>query len=742
MPMEEVLAKVRGAFEEQKNYFDEYQNELSVRSLRFIKGTSIAVAFVYLVFQIISLVIHRSLDFRLIYLVPTTGIISMWPVSILLFQKGKKRSVSKYIPAIMQVMLMTFIAFVDTVPYPQLSAIYMPLALAIAPLLFFLPFREELCINAAEYVLFILLVQCMKEPVCVEHDFFQATIGFAFSIIAQIFVLNIRFSETESLAKLRQEQQSRQQLEQAKKEVERAYRIAEQANHAKTRFLNNVSHDIRTPMNAILGFTALALRHSGQTECVDDYLHKIQASGNQLLSLINDVLDMSRIESGRMDIKYGECSIPGVLHDLRNIMYAEIKNKNQDLVIDAEDVVNEMVICDKVRLNQVLMNCMSNAVKYTPPGGKITLRVIQKKDAPEGYADYIFKVCDTGVGMSPSYMEHLFEPFTREETHLVHQTPGTGLGMSIVKNIVDLMHGQITVESEEGKGSTFTISFRFQLGQENAHTYRTEEWIGKRALVADDDAASCLNLCKMFKLLGMRTEWTTMGKEAVVRSTAALEESDPFEFYVIDWLMPDMNGVETVRRIRKRVGDNARIILLTAYDWSDIEQEARQAGVDQFCDKPVFLSELYSLLSTEETAKEQTEDEKEEYDRVFRGWHVLLVDDVEINREIAQTILNDAGVCVTCCCNGKEAVDYLQQKDREDIDIVFMDVMMPVMDGYEATRRIRQLSDPKASQLPIVAITANAFEEDRQAALDAGMNEHISKPFSIQKLYAVIKKFS
>ena len=519
--------------------------------------------------------------------------------------------------------------------------------------------------------------------------------------------------------------------EQKEKEIEyqqtlrEAYEIAERANQAKTTFLNNMSHDIRTPMNAIIGFTSLAATHLEDPERLKGYLSKIMVSSNHLLSLINDVLDMSRIESGKVKIEENECSIPIVMHDLRNILQSDIKAKRLDFFIDTVDVVNEDVICDKLRLNQVLLNCMSNAMKYTRPGGTVGIRIIQKENSPEGFADYDFVVRDTGIGMSEEFTAHIFEPFTREENSTISRIPGTGLGMAITKNIVDMMGGSIRVKSKIGEGTERGV---------------IRELNGFRALVADDSMDSCVSVEKMLRTIGLRPEWTTSGKEAVFRAKYATQQNDPFQVYIIDWLMPDMNGIEVVRRIRSEIGEQVPIIILTAYDWSDIEEEAREAGVTAFCAKPLFLSELYDVLqsaSQAQSAMKVPTFYKEEFD----GKKILLVEDVELNREIAETILTEAGFQVYSVENGRQAVEYMATAEPDFVDVVLMDVQMPEMDGYEATRRIRRLENQEIASKPIIAMTANAFEEDVQEALKAGMNDHMAKPIRIETLYALMRKY-
>lgn len=522
--------------------------------------------------------------------------------------------------------------------------------------------------------------------------------------------------------------------------LKEAYQLAERANQAKTTFLNNMSHDIRTPMNAIIGFTSLAATHINEKERLKDYLSKIMTSSNHLLSLINDVLDMSRIESGKVKIEESPCSIPVVMHDLRNILQTDIKAKRLDFFIDTVDVVDENVICDKLRLNQILLNCMSNAMKYTKTGGTVGLRIIQKGHSAEGFADYDFVVKDNGIGMNKEFAEHIFEPFTREETSTVSRIPGTGLGMAITKNIVDMMGGTIKVKSELGVGSEFTISLRFKTTQQNGKRGVIKELNGFRALVADDSMDSCASVEKMLRTIGLRPEWTTSGKEAIFRARYAAQENDPFQVYIIDWLMPDMNGIEVVRRIRMEIGDEVPIIILTAYDWADIEQEAREAGVTAFCAKPLFVSELYDVLQNA-SRPVKTKDKTILEVEAFKGKEILLVEDVELNREIAETILTEAGFHVNSVEDGKQAVDYMESEKGDMIDLILMDVMMPVMDGYEATQKIRQLEDKTKADIPIIAMTANAFEEDAKAAIEAGMNAHMAKPIRIESLYEIIEQY-
>ncbi len=513
---------------------------------------------------------------------------------------------------------------------------------------------------------------------------------------------------------------------------------AQYANKAKTTFLNNMSHDIRTPMNAIIGFTSLAATHLDNKEQIRDYLGKIMTSGNHLLSLINDVLDMSRIESGKVKIEEKEASLPEIIHDLKTIVQSDVKAKQLEFFVDTLDVTNETIICDKLRLNQVLLNILSNAMKYTKPGGMVSFRVIQTNEAPEGYASYKFVIKDSGIGMSREFLKHVFEPFEREQTSTVSGIQGTGLGLAITKNIVDMMGGTITVDSEEGKGSEFTVTFSFRITNRPIESQRLEQLENLRALVVDDDVNTCISVSKMLTTIGMRPDWTTLGKEAIVRTKFALEQNEPYSAYIIDWLMPDMNGIELVRRLRKVIGDLTPVIILTAYDWSDIEKEAKEAGVTAFCSKPLFLSELRSVLAAPYVEKESTE-ETEESESRFDGKKLLLVEDNELNLEIAQTILEAAGFIIDTADDGSVAVEKIKNMPADAYDLILMDVQMPIMNGYQATRAIRALEDPVKAAIPIVAMTANAFEEDKKEAIDSGMNGFAAKPIDIEKLMKTLE---
>nr|WP_325211826.1 response regulator [uncultured Oscillibacter sp.] len=521
--------------------------------------------------------------------------------------------------------------------------------------------------------------------------------------------------------------------------LEDALAQANRASKAKSVFLSNMSHDIRTPMNAIIGFTALATTHIDNREQVEEYLKKIMTSGNHLLSLINDVLDMSRIESGKMYLDEKPCSLPDILHGLRSIVQADVHAKQLELYMDAVDVLHEDILCDRLRLNQILLNLLGNSIKYTPAGGIVSLRVKEKPAAPAGHAAYEFSVRDTGIGMSEEFVSHIFEPFERERNSTTSGIQGTGLGMAITRNIVEMMNGSIHVKSRQGAGTEFTVDLTFRLCSDEKQPTTIPELTGCRALVVDDDFNTCDSVSCMLQQIGLRAEWTLSGKEAVLRTRQSVMRRDHYSVYVIDWLLPDMNGIEVTRRIRKECGEDVPIIVLTAYDWADIEEEAKEAGVTAFCGKPLFLSELRDCLLSVVEKEELPEEEGEREALPLDLGRILLVEDNELNQEIAQAILEEAGFTVEIAENGQIALNMFKQSEPGYYQMILMDVQMPVMNGYEATRAIRALEDPALNSIPILAMTANAFEEDKQAALLCGMNGHISKPIDIAKLLETLE---
>ena len=523
-----------------------------------------------------------------------------------------------------------------------------------------------------------------------------------------------------------------------KKILEEALAAAQQANKAKTTFLNSMSHDIRTPMNAIIGFTALAQTHLDSPEQVEDYLGKISTSSTHLLSLINDILDMSRIESGTVKLDEKPLHIPDLLHDLRAMIQGLINSKNQNLYIDTQDVAHEDVITDKLRLNQVLINIVGNAIKFTQPGGDVIIRLIEKPCSIKHHTTYEFSVKDNGIGMSEEFQEHIFDTFSREYSSTVSGEQGTGLGMAITKNIVEMMGGEIKVQSVEGRGSIFTVTLSLRLANEPVVNEPIPELLGARALVVDDDLNTCLSVSKMLRDIKMRPDWTASGKEAIVRAQDAAEMKDEYQVYIIDYLMPDMNGIETVRRIRKVISEEVPIIVLTAYDWADFEIEAREAGVTAFVSKPIFMSELREVLTTPAISESMAQAESQPEPANYSGKHVLLAEDNELNREIAVAILEETGMEIDTVNDGDEAVSTIMEAPEGTYDLVLMDIQMPRMDGYTATREIRTLPNNEKANIPIVAMTANAFDEDRKKALACGMNGHIIKPISIDAIAEVL----
>ncbi len=516
---------------------------------------------------------------------------------------------------------------------------------------------------------------------------------------------------------------------------------AESANRAKSTFLSNMSHDIRTPMNAIIGFTTLALSNIDDTDRVKDYLAKTLASSNHLLSLINDVLDMSRIESGKIHLEEVEVNLSDVLHDLKTIVSGQIYAKQLELYMDVMDVTDEDVYCDKTRLNQILLNLLSNAIKFTPAGGTVSVRVRQLAGKVHGCGQYEFRIKDNGIGMSQEFAQKIFEPFERERTSTVSRIQGTGLGMAITKNIVDMMGGTIEVQTAQGKGTEFTVCVPMRAQTEQRPVEKITELEGLKALVVDDDFNTCDSVTKMLVKVGMRAEWTLSGKEAVLRARQSIEMSDVYHAYIIDWRLPDMNGIEVTRQIRS-LHDDTPIIILTAYDWSDIEVEAKAAGVTAFCSKPMFMSDLRETLMSAlgQKSADAVQGLLPEKNADFKGKHILLVEDNELNREIAQEILREYGFLVDSAENGAVAVEKVSTAAPGSYDLVLMDVQMPIMDGYTATRKIRALDDPARAKLPILAMTANAFDEDRRNALESGMNGFLSKPIVIDDLVQELHK--
>ena len=519
-----------------------------------------------------------------------------------------------------------------------------------------------------------------------------------------------------------------------------AVSAAETANRAKSTFLSNMSHDIRTPMNAIIGFTTLAVSNIENQEKVRDYLGKILASSNHLLSLINDILDMSRIESGKIHLEETKVNLSDLLHDLKTIISGQIHAKQLELYMDAMDVTDEDIYCDKTRLNQVLLNLLSNAIKFTPAGGTVSVRLRQFPSTQKDCAQYEIRVKDNGIGMSQEFAQKIFDPFERERTSTVSKIQGTGLGMAISKNIVNMMGGTIEIKTQKNKGTEFIIRLMFRIQSEKHRVEKITELEGLKALVVDDDFNTCDSVTKMLVKVGMRSEWTLSGKEAVLRAKQSIELGDAFHAYIIDWRLPDMNGIEVTRQIRS-LGDDTPIIILTAYDWSEIEVEAKAAGVTAFCAKPMFMSDLRETLMTAlgQKKEQNNDDVLPEADFNFKNKHILLVEDNELNSEIATEILTEYGFIVDTAENGAEALEKVSTSKPGTYDLVLMDVQMPVMNGYEATKCIRKLKDPALANISILAMTANAFDEYRKKALESGMDGFLSKPIVIKELVQALK---
>ena len=565
------------------------------------------------------------------------------------------------------------------------------------------------------------------EDICVRQSFLMTRDYDTDDIVVMVVTKDI----TELVRKQREETLALQD----------ALMQAQHANRSKTTFLSNMSHDIRTPMNAIIGFTTIAVSHIDNKEQVKDCLQKVLSSSNHLLSLINDILDMSRIESGKVQIKEQECNLAELIHNLVNIIQPQVKAKQLKLSIDTYDVENEDIIADPLKLNQVFINLLSNAVKYTPADGSISFRIMQKKTERTGYGEYVFIVKDNGIGMSQEFVKHIFEPFERETTVTRSGIQGTGLGMTITKNIVEMMNGTISVESETGKGSTFTVEFSLKLQDVESDAERIGELSGLRVLVVDDDFNICDSVSRMLMQFGMRPEWTTSGEDAASRTKLALDEQDPYHTYIIDWQMPGLSGVDTARKIRSIVGADVPVIIMTAYDWSDIEEEAHKVGVTTFCPKPLFMSNLKSaLLSSHHSGRKEEETPVWTLED-FEGKRVLLVEDIEMNREIAEMILTESGFVVETAPDGTDAVAMVKESNEYYYDVILMDIQMPIMNGYEATRTIRALPRKDVNTLPIIAMTANALEEDKETAIKNGMNAHIAKPLDMEAFMDVLRQF-
>ncbi|MCI8474960.1 MAG: response regulator [Oscillospiraceae bacterium] len=524
------------------------------------------------------------------------------------------------------------------------------------------------------------------------------------------------------------DQETRREMEK-KSLLENALAQANRANEAKSIFLSNMSHDIRTPMNAIIGFTTLASSHMDNREQVELYLKKIMASGNHLLSLINDVLDMSHIESGKIQLEEKRYSLPEILQDLRTMVQGDAQAKGLELHIDRADIRNEDIYCDRLRLNQVFLNLLSNAIKYTNPGGSIHILVSERPAAVQGYANYEFQVRDTGIGMSQEFLGRIFDPFERERNSTISGIQGTGLGMAITKNIVDMMGGSITVESRQAEGTLVTVSFPFRIDADET-LLPLPEWENKRILVAAEQGEDILQVLRRLKISG-----EALPPEEVLRRLNEGGEAAVYHAYLVDWPCP--YGTDILRAIRSHRGESAPAVVLSEADWADIEAETRQAGAAGYCGKPLFLSQLRSCLASlsgEGNAEEEQAPERPP----LRSGRILLTEDNLLNQEIAVAILEEAGFQVEVADNGAIAVEMLGRAEPGYYQLVLMDLQMPVMNGFQAAEAIRALEDPALAAIPIIAMTANAFEEDKQEALRHGMNGHIAKPIDVGILFETL----
>ena len=520
--------------------------------------------------------------------------------------------------------------------------------------------------------------------------------------------------------------------------AEKARLEAEHANHAKSEFLSNMSHDIRTPMNAIVGMTAIAVAHMDDHEQVQNCLKKITLSSKHLLGLINDVLDMSKIESGKMTLNYDQVSLREVMDSIVGIVQPQIKAKKQNFNISIHDIFTENVYCDSVRLNQVLLNLLSNAIKFTPDGGSIQV-ALYESESPKGsgYVRVHLQVKDNGIGMSPEFSQHIFDSFAREDSTRVHRTEGTGLGMTITKYIVDVMGGTIELDSRQNEGSDFRVTLDLEEAEVQEMDMTLPNW---NMLVVDDDKMLCESTVAALKSIGINADWTLDGESAVEMANLHHKQNNDYHIILLDWKLPNIDGLETARRIRSSLGGDIPILLISAYDWGEIEEDAKAAGINGFISKPLFKSTLYHSLRQYAGLAVDSPPVEEEHPTPLAGKRLLLAEDNELNWEIASELLSDLGLELDWAENGQVCLEKFQASSPGWYSAVLMDLRMPIMNGYEATRAIRSCARPDAS-LPIIAMTADAFAEDAQRCLDAGMNTHIAKPIDVQEVARTLEKF-
>ncbi len=527
------------------------------------------------------------------------------------------------------------------------------------------------------------------------------------------------------------------ELEQARQEAEEARQEAEIASKSKSEFLSNMSHDIRTPMNAIVGMTAIATAHMDDPVQVQNCLRKITMSSRHLLGLINDVLDMSKIESGKMTLNEELVSLRDVMESMVSIVQPQVKAKHQKFNISIFNILSENVHCDSVRLNQVLLNLLSNAIKFTPENGSIDVS-LHEEPSPRGeeYVRILIQVKDTGIGMSEEFRQHIFESFAREDNKRIHRTEGTGLGMAITKYIVDAMKGEITVESQQGAGTEFKVVLDLMKAEERVEDMVLPDWV---MLVVDDDQQLCESTVDSLRSIGIRAEWVLDGEDAVKMATRHHKQHNDYHVILLDWKLPDMDGIQTARELRRQLGNDVPILLMSAYDWTEIEDEARAAGISGFLMKPLFRSTLFYGLKPYMGA----EDDKpaaEEDKLTFSNKRILVAEDNELNWEIANELLRDLGLELDWAENGEVCTDLFQSSEPGCYDAILMDIRMPIMDGYEATDAIRAMDRPDAG-LPIIAMTADAYSDDIQKCLSHGMNAHVAKPIDIDEVARILKRY-
>ena len=520
------------------------------------------------------------------------------------------------------------------------------------------------------------------------------------------------------------------------KKLRRAAVAADAANKAKTDFLSTMSHDIRTPMNAIIGLTAIAQKNLGDTEATGESLRKIGLAGNHLLTLINDILDISKVESGKLSLSPLTFSIVETVENLVNLSQPMVKEKNIDFNFRVNRIEKEYLYADQLRLNQIYINILSNAVKYTEPGGSVSVDMLEEESAVPGCVKLTYRVADTGMGMSPEFKERMFQPFSRQTDSRVNSIQGTGLGLAITKKMVDLMNGTIECESEQGKGTTFTVVLDIPVSDRQRDEMRLDPI---DVLVVDDDEVVLQTTADALKSLGATAECAKSGAEAIGMISERRREGRNYGVIILDWKMPDLNGIETVRRIRAEVDEKVPILLISAYDRSEVEDEARTAGADGFVSKPLFRSTLYDKISRL-LGKETTSVEPEDDYSDLNGLHVLVAEDNEINWEIIQAMLGMFGVTAERAENGRVCVEKMTEAEKGRYALIFMDVQMPEMNGLDATRAIRSLNDPWASSIPIVAMTADAFSENVAECLNAGMDGHIAKPVDVKLVIKEIRR--